>query len=146
MSKNTIDYDKFIDYQRTTHTKNQKRIKIGLKINILLPLVFLVVSFITKSSKLVFLMLWIISLFGIAFYLLYVEYSDYMMIERMKEFGVDINEANDSALIGEFAVAGENIVLEKIDEADGILQETKSKIEEKKLLIKEKLKDNEKHS
>ncbi len=146
MSKNTIDYEKFIGYQKSTHEKNQKRIKTGLKINILLPLVFLVVSFITQSSKLVFLLLWIISLFGIAFYLLYVEYSDYMMLERMKEFGVDINAANDSALIGEFAVAGESIVLEKIDEADEILQETRSKISEKKLMIKERLKDNEKHS
>ena len=81
-------YNKLIDYEQSIHTKNQDRIRIGLKINILLPLVFLVLSFAISSAKLVFLILWIISLFGIAGYLMYVEYSDYKLMNQMADIGI----------------------------------------------------------
>ena len=68
--------------------------------NILLPLVFLIISFLTKSSKLVFLVLWIVSLFGIAFYLLYVEFTDFKLQEKMKEFGIVDEEEEQKDLIG----------------------------------------------
>jgi hypothetical protein len=94
-------YDKFMDYQRGLHEKNSEKIRIGLKVNILLPLVFLLISFITNSSKLVFLVLWIVSLFGISFYLLYVEFMDFKLQERMKEFGVMKEEEEQMNLIGD---------------------------------------------
>ena len=72
-------YKKFLNYETTSHEKNQKRIRVGIKVNIFLPLVFLIISFITSGSKLVFLVLWILSLFGIAFYLIYVEYNDFKL-------------------------------------------------------------------
>lgn len=59
-------------------------------------------------------MLWIISLFGIAFYLLYVEYTDYKALNKMKEFGV-IDEDIDRNLMG--------------DEIDQAILETKDDIE-----------------
>ena len=87
MSKNKeqIVYEKFLELQQETHLKNQKKIRVGLKVNILLPLVFLAISFISNRSKLVFLVLWIASLFGIAFYLLYVEYMDFKLQEQLKQ-------------------------------------------------------------
>jgi hypothetical protein len=94
-------YGKFMDYQRGLHEKNAKKIRIGLKVNILLPLVFLIISFMTKSSKLVFLVLWIVSLFGIAFYLLYIEFTDFKVQETMKEFGILEEEEMQMALIGD---------------------------------------------
>ena len=96
-----IVYEKFMDLQQQVHQRNQKKIKVGLKVNILLPLVFLVISFITDRSKLVFLVLWIVSLFGIAFYLLYVEYMDFELQEQLKELGIMEKEAEAQALIGE---------------------------------------------
>ena len=95
-------YEKFINYEQDLHLENQKRIRIGLKVNIILPLFFLIMSFAISEGKLVFLVLWILSLFGIAFYLIYVEYSDYKMMEQMKEFGVDVDKLHDdTSLIGE---------------------------------------------
>ena len=96
-----IMYKKFMDYQQKLHEKNGRRIKVGLKVNILLPLIFLIISFITQSSKLVFLVLWIVSLFGISFYLLYIEFSDFRLQEKMKEFGIVDEEEVQMALIGE---------------------------------------------
>ncbi len=104
-------YDKIRIYQNELHRKNQKKIKVGLKINIFLPLVFLIISFITKSSKLVFLVLWVASLFGIAFYLLYVEFTDVKLQKKMNEFGID-NDDEIQSLIG-------NQVERGIEEFDG---------------------------
>lgn len=97
------DYEKmfgqFVDYQKALHEQNQNRIRVGLKVNILLPLVFLIISFLTEGSKLVFLILWIVSLFGISFYLLYVEYTDFKIQEKLKEVGA-VDEEEQNALVG----------------------------------------------
>ena len=47
-------YDKFINYEQNLHQHNQKRIRVGLKINIILPLFFLILSFAISEGKLVF--------------------------------------------------------------------------------------------
>lgn len=98
-------YDKFLELQQQVHLKNQKKIRVGLKVNVILPLIFLAISFLSNRSKLVFLVLWIVSLFGIAFYLLYVEYMDFKLQESMKEFGIIDSEENQ-ALIGNEVVQG----------------------------------------
>ena len=109
-------YENFMAYEAHLHRKNQRKIKVGFKVNILLPLVFLFLCFIMPGTKFLFLMLWIVSLFGIAAYLVYVEYSDYKMLNKMKEFGV-VDEDIDRNLVG--------------DEIDQTLHETKDSIEEK---------------
>lgn len=100
-----IMYDRFLELQQQVHIKNQKKIRVGLKVNIILPLVFLAISFLSNRSKLAFLVLWIVSLFGIAFYLLYVEYMDFKLQESMKEFGI-IDKEENQALIGNEVVQG----------------------------------------
>ena len=87
-------------YEEEMHLKNQKRIKIGIQCLIWIPMVFLILLFLTESDKVVFLVLWIISLFVIAVYLIYVEYVDFQMQEKIAEIssGEPI-EAN--ALIGQ---------------------------------------------
>ena len=99
-------YEKFFELQQQVHLKNQKKIRVGLKVNILLPLVFLIISFVSDRSKLVFLVLWIVSLFGIAFYLLYVEYMDFKLQEQLMELGIMEKEAEAQALIGNEVVQG----------------------------------------
>ncbi len=124
-----IVYEKFMELQRQVHLKNQKKIKVGLKINILLPLVFLVISFITDRSKLVFLVLWIASLFGIAFYLLYVEYMDFKLQEQLVELGIMEKEAEAQVLIGEE-------VIQSIDELNNARKEMEKDIKDLKKEIK----------
>ncbi len=121
-SKEKILYEKFIDLQEATHLKNQKKIRVGLRVNILLPLVFLIISFITNRSKLVFLVLWIVSLFGISFYLLYVEYMDFKLQEQLKELGIMEEEAEAQALIGAEVV---NSINELKNVRDGLVEDIK---------------------
>ena len=79
-------YDKLVGYEKTIHEQNQKRIKIGLRCIYIIPLVFLVLLMIVPdSSKIIFLVLWIVSLFAIAVYLIGVEYVDYKLQEKMNE-------------------------------------------------------------
>ena len=62
-------YDMLLGYEQEIHKKNQKRIRIGLRCLIIIPLIFLALLFWTESSKIVFLILWIVSLFILAGYL-----------------------------------------------------------------------------
>ena len=78
-------YDMLLGYEREIHKKNQKRIRIGLRCLIIIPLIFLALLFWTESSKIVFLILWIVSLFILAGYLIFVEYSDYKLQEKLNE-------------------------------------------------------------
>lgn len=79
-------YDKLVGYEKTIHEQNQKRIKIGLRCIYSIPLFFLVLLMIVPdSSKIIFLVLWIVSLFAIAVYLIGVEYVDYKLQEKMNE-------------------------------------------------------------
>ena len=135
-------YKKFLDYETTSHEKNQKRIRVGIKVNIFLPLVFLIISFITSGSKLVFLVLWILSLFGIAFYLIYVEYNDFKLKEKLKEFGIETEKSEkEAALIGQEIINRAEVVEERIDEIDEILDENRQKIAERIEEIREERKD-----
>lgn len=78
-------YDILVKYENEMHEKNQNKIKIGLRCIWIIPLVFLCLLFWTDSSKVVFLILWIASLFGIAVYLILVEYSDYKLQKKLAE-------------------------------------------------------------
>lgn len=118
-------YKNYLQEQRHTHGQNQKKIRVGLKVNIFLPLVFLFLSFLTHSSKLIFLILWIVSLFGIAFYLMYVEFTDHKMQKRLQE--IESMEEGTDALIGEsLAEAGERasaIITERAENAEARMME-----------------------
>ena len=79
-------YDKLVGYEKTIHEQNQRRIKIGLRCIYFIPLFFLVLLMIVPdSSKIIFLVLWIVSLFAIAVYLIGVEYVDYKLQEKLNE-------------------------------------------------------------
>ena len=133
-------YNKFIYYQQSVHLANQKRIQVGLKVNILLPLGFLVLCFAVSSAKLVFLILWIISLFGIAGYLIYVEYSDYKMMQQLEEFGVELEvDKIDRSLLGD-----------SVQQVESIAKDIEERVEHHKemvaqILEKEEVEDDEEH-
>ena len=133
-------YEKYKQYENAAHERNQKKIRVGLKVNIFLPMIFLVVSFITSSSKLIFLILWIASLFGIAFYLIYVEYTDYKMQERIHEFDPEIDAPVDpNALIGGRIVQSGDQASDKIDAIDQHIEDKKQEVAEMTQEVAEKL-------
>lgn len=67
------------------HNGNQRRIRKGMLSLLLVPLAFLVLLFLSDGSRVIFLLLWIVSMFGIAAYLIAVEYVDYEMQNKVKK-------------------------------------------------------------
>lgn len=109
-------YEMLVDYEKKIHEKNQKRIRIGLKCILIIPLIFLALLFFTESNKVVFLILWIVSLFVLAAYLITVEYMDYNLQEKLNEWKDEENDVD--ALIGqEIDEMGGSIisVIQKLD-------------------------------
>lgn len=78
-------YEQLMGYQQKIHMQNQKHIRIGIRCMVIIPLIFLVLLFLSDSSKIVFLVLWIASLFFIAVYLVVVEYIDYNLQQKIGE-------------------------------------------------------------
>ena len=53
-------FQAMLEFETTQHEKNGRRIKAGIRCLLIIPIVFLVLMFLTSSSKPVFLILWII--------------------------------------------------------------------------------------
>ena len=132
-------YDRFMDYQTKVHEANQKRIRLGLKVNIFFPLIFLTLCFLTDGSKLIFLILWIVSLFGIAFYLMYVEYSDDKLQRQMKAFGLGGNgDMEDESSLISFGVENtETKALRHMENVDRSIEEKKQEVQKALIETKE---------
>ena len=70
-------------FRENSHSANLIKLKAGIKCIFTVPACFLILLFLTGSSKIIFLVLWIASLFIIAAYLIHVEYSDYKVQEMV---------------------------------------------------------------
>lgn len=110
-------YNMVIEYEKEAHRKNQKRIAVGLKLIIIIPLILLALLFFTGSSKVIFLILWIVSLFILAAYLITVEYMDYNLMERMAKLRGQDEDMENYDLIGNDAI--ENRIRDVLDKIDG---------------------------
>ena len=124
-------YEMLADYEQKIHEKNQKRIRIGLKCILIIPLIFLALLFFTESNKVVFLILWIVSLFVLAAYLIIVEYMDYNLQEKLNELKDEEHEVD--ALIGqEIDEMGGSIInaIQKLDSTLNSDAETEENVAE----------------
>lgn len=65
------------EYRQEFHRQNRRRIRAGIRCLLLVPLVFLIMLLMTGSDRIIFLCLWVISMFLIAAYLIYAEYMDF---------------------------------------------------------------------
>ena len=85
------------------HEHNVRRMSMALRSLLLVPTIFLVMLFFTNSSKTIFLVLWIVSMFIIAAVLIVIEYQDYTlkkMISRIEseEPAPAIAQAQDAVI------------------------------------------------
>lgn len=87
-------------FSEEIHAKNQKRIKNGLLCIAIVPLFFLLLMFIMDTAKVVYLLLWVLSLFVMCTYLLVVAYIDDRMQIKIKELGIELENAGE-LLIGD---------------------------------------------
>lgn len=130
--------------EKEFHAENEKRIRTGIQCLIWIPLIFLFLLFLTESAKVIFLVLWIISLFFISVYLIYVEYTDFQVRERQLLYQED-EKAASSGLIGEDIEELEEKMLELLHQIDKKKAENRQQMLQKLEEQKEKLIDVSKY-
>lgn len=81
------------------HKRNVKRTSDALKSLFIIPTIFLIMLFLTKSSKTIFLVLWIASMFIIAAILIIIEYQDYLLRQMFSQVDTEDDEAEAAEVI-----------------------------------------------
>lgn len=79
------------------HTRNVNRTRAALKSLLIVPTFFLILLFLTESSKTVFLVLWIASMFIIASILIVIEYQDYLLRKMFTDLDEEKPEDGENA-------------------------------------------------
>ncbi len=74
------------------HENNVRRMRMALRSLLIVPTIFLVMLFFTNSSKTIFLVLWIVSMFIIAAVLIVIEYQDYTLRQMISRIENDVPE------------------------------------------------------
>lgn len=120
-------FEQLVKEEEQLHRENQKRIRTGIQCLIWIPLVFLALLFLTESEKVIFLLLWVVSLFIISGYLIYIEYIDFRAQERLHRF-TDQDNQIASGLIGSDIEAFEETVTELLRQIDERKSENRKKM------------------
>lgn len=69
-------YQEMVSKAAALHKRNGKRIKVSIILMILLPFILAGIRWMTDSDKMVFLVIWVISMFALAAYMIGVAYLD----------------------------------------------------------------------
>ena len=94
-SQYEIKYNNLMQGLEEMHERNVRRTRAALRCLLIIPAVILLMLFMTKGSKTIFLVLWIASMFIIAFVLIVVEYQDYLlrkMVAKSQKAALVISE------------------------------------------------------
>ena len=78
-------YDRLRDEVSTLHENNRRRIRIGMRMLLAVTLGLMLLMFLAEGNKVFTLMLWILSMFAVAAYLIAVEYADYELQKKLED-------------------------------------------------------------
>ena len=79
-------------FAENMHAKNQHKKKVCLRCMMIIPLVFMVLMFTMDTAKVVYLLLWVISLFIFCAYLIVIDYIDDKLARKLNELNIEIKE------------------------------------------------------
>lgn len=77
-------YDRLLEEVSTLHRNNRRRIRVGMRMLLAVTLGLMLLMFLAEGNKVFTLMLWILSMFAVAAYLIAVEYADYELQKKLK--------------------------------------------------------------
>lgn len=78
-------YEEMLRFSRENHEKNKKRIAIGIKCLIIIPIILLILMFNVTENKMAFLGIWIISVLLITAILIMIEYRDHQVQKKIAQ-------------------------------------------------------------
>lgn len=124
-------YYLFTEYENSVHEQNLKKIRIGIRCIWIVPAIFLLLMLFTGSSKIIFLVLWIVSLFGISVYLIGVEYSDYQLQKKINEIkGAGEREMDSLLEVPEIVEIKMQQAMERLENLELAATEEQKKLED----------------
>lgn len=91
-----IFYEKLLPLARRSHKLNQQRMHTGVAWLFALPVILYIVRNLTDSSKIAFLIFWIVGMFIIAAFLVMVAYQDHELqknLDELQEYVPGIEDA-----------------------------------------------------
>lgn len=77
-------YDRLVSEVAALHQANRRRISKGLMGMIIVLFLYLILLFVTQGEKVIILLLWIITMFALAAYLIAVEYLNYELKKKLQ--------------------------------------------------------------
>ena len=77
-------YDRLLREVSTLHQNNRRRIRNGMRMLLAVTLGLMLLMFLAEGNKVFTLMLWILSMFAVAAYLIAVEYADYELQKKLE--------------------------------------------------------------
>ena len=77
-------YDRLLEEVSTLHRNNRRRIRVGMRMLLAVTLGLMLLMFLAEGNKVFTLMLWILSMFAVAAYLIAVEYADYELQKKLE--------------------------------------------------------------
>lgn len=86
-------------FAENMHIKNQHKKKVCLRCMMIIPLVFMVLMFTMDTAKVVYLLLWVISLFIFCAYLIVIDYIDDKLARKLNDLNIEIQEKQADASI-----------------------------------------------
>ena len=89
-------YDRLLEEVGALHRANQHRIRSGLRALLAVTVGLMLLMFLADGNKVFTLMLWILSMFAVAAYLIAVEYMDYELQKKLR----DIAQLQEDAFDG----------------------------------------------
>ena len=78
-------YDRLLEEVGALHRANQRRIRSGLRALLAVTVGLMLLMFLAGGNKVFTLMLWILSIFAVAAYLIAVEYMDYELQKKLRD-------------------------------------------------------------
>ena len=90
-------YSELLTQTELLHQSNKRSIRRGLWGLLVMPLVLAVLLWLTDSSRIVFLLIWVLGMFLLSAYLITVEYLDFKVLRAME--GVSHKELDFDELL-----------------------------------------------
>ena len=78
-------YEQLLERGLDMHMHNKRRIRNGMILLLLLPVILGVILWVTGSDKIVFLIIWVICMFILSIYLITIEYIDDSVEKTLEE-------------------------------------------------------------
>ena len=78
-------YDRLLEEVTALHQSNQRRIRTGMRALLIVTLGLMLLMFLAEGNKVFTLILWIVSMFALAAYLIGVEYMDYELQKKLQD-------------------------------------------------------------